>query len=369
MVVKNKKKQRTKSRFRLFLLKHHKPILLISSTFLGIFLLEILVRVLDVHPKPLDPLPIPSYQLSQDPTISYEYRPNYTPDSEPYDNSHLGYQINGAGFRDYDYREEKPKDVYRIIVLGDSTTAGNSISNIENTYTKQLEKKLNATSSTKIRYEVLNMGVGGYHTMQEVQTLKVKGLKYKPDLVLLTFCVNDYDMRADGGVYWALKRANPLINENHWSSLYNLLVRYSRLAFIIHYKWIFPKISHDELRGNYEEWYSKNVLKGESTVKAGLTLLSELQLNGFAAYVAILPAFSDSFAKYGFASIHERVLNDAKQFSGIKVFDLTSYFAKYDEDGKKFSADAVHLNEYGHKVMAEILLSLFKEFNTPKKTQ
>jgi hypothetical protein len=38
---------------------------------------EILVRVLGLGPHLLDPLFIPKYQLSDNSTLVYEYRPNY----------------------------------------------------------------------------------------------------------------------------------------------------------------------------------------------------------------------------------------------------------------------------------------------------
>jgi hypothetical protein len=124
----------------------------------------VVVRVADVAPRPLEPLHVPNYQISDNPVIGYEYRPGYGPTDEPFDSSHRGYSINRAGFRDHEYPLEKPPGVYRILVLGDSTTAGNGIANLDRTYTKVLEKILNEDGDRK--FEVLNMGVGGYHTMQ-----------------------------------------------------------------------------------------------------------------------------------------------------------------------------------------------------------
>ena len=46
--------------------------------------------------------------------------------------------------------------------------------------------------------EVLNFGVSGYNTQQEVETLREKGLRYSPDLVVLAVCVNDALSHAGG---------------------------------------------------------------------------------------------------------------------------------------------------------------------------
>jgi hypothetical protein len=42
-----------------------------------------------------------------------------------------------------------------------------------------------------LNYEVLNFGVSGYGTFEEKELLKEKGLKYKPDMVILEFVSDD----------------------------------------------------------------------------------------------------------------------------------------------------------------------------------
>lgn len=331
-------------------------VLITGSIVLALLILEVLVRVLDVPPKPLAPLPVPSYRLSENPVIKYEYRPGYRPEDEPYDASHKGYTINSAGFRDYEYKVAKPEGTYRIIALGDSTTAGNGIPDVDKTYPKQLEKLLNGENQSGKHYEVLNFGVGGYHTMQEVETLRVKGLEYSPDLVLLTFCMNDLDLNADGKVAKRLNKANLLSDEEVGTRLYSALLRLSRLAFIVHHR---LKLSRHITR--QEEWYVTDVLKGRSTVEAGLELLSELQQeHGFRALVLILPGFNATFDNYRYGDIHEKVFQAAEGLPGITVIDLLPLFAGLDGDGKTFTLDSLHMNEYGHKSMAEILLPIIR---------
>ena len=70
-------------------------------------------------------------------------------------------KINSHGFRDYEYNQKKPRDIYRIIVLGDSATYGYGIE-LEDTYPKILEVLLNSESKHK-KFEVLNMGFAGFN--------------------------------------------------------------------------------------------------------------------------------------------------------------------------------------------------------------
>jgi len=98
-------------------------------------------------------------------------------------------KINSDGFRDREFSIQKPKGTYRIIALGDSMTFDWGL-NIEDTWPKQLENKLN-TLNNGINYEVLNFGVPGYNTFGEVEMFKERGMKYNPDMIILGFLYND----------------------------------------------------------------------------------------------------------------------------------------------------------------------------------
>ena len=340
--------------------KVEKFVMLPASCVLAILMMEIIVRMLDISPRPLAPLPISTYRLSANPAIRYEYRPGYRPTDQPFDGSHKGFAINRAGFRDYEYPEQKPEGTYRIVVLGNSTTAGNGVANLDNIYTKRLEKLLNTSTDPSIRYEVLNMGVGGYQPLQEIETLREKGLKYNPDMVLVTFSTNDFELRTDGGVYGRLLATN-----KNYVGIYDKLLRQSRLAFILNYRFKIALKTYDEISlKTYDEIYIKDILKGQTTVRAGLSLLSKLQEeHGFIAIAVILPAFNAHFDEYKFGHIHEKVFRSAEDLSNIELIDLLQSFARVDNNADKFSYDGVHMNEYGHDVMAKILLPIVQAFS------
>jgi lysophospholipase L1-like esterase len=198
------------------------------------------------------------------------------------------------------------------------------------------------------------MGVGGYHTMQEIETLRVKGLKYNPDLVLVTLCLNDFDLRSDGGVHKTLLERSRVPTRTTSTESYARLLQISRVAFIIHHRLRYSQTA-------YEDFYAKNILKGQTTVRAGFALLSELrQRHGFSALVTILPVFVDPFDKYKYTNIHEKVFQAAEGLPRINVIDLLPSFARLDNSAEKFSYDGLHLNEHGHQAMAEILLPIIE---------
>lgn len=99
-------------------------------------------------------------------------------------------EINSYGMRDKEFNLHDIEDYYKIAVLGDSHTASFKVKNIEDTFPSQIEKYLNAASPHK-PVRVLNFGVPGYNTAQELEALKSKVLAFQPKLVILQYCLND----------------------------------------------------------------------------------------------------------------------------------------------------------------------------------
>jgi len=98
---------------------------------------------------------------------------------------------NGAGFHDFEHAIEKPLNVYRIVVVGDSFIEGLS-SPIESSFTQQLEQMLQPNVRDR-RVEVINLGMGGTGPAQYLRILEVKGMAYRPDLVIMSiFPDNDF---------------------------------------------------------------------------------------------------------------------------------------------------------------------------------
>ena len=100
-------------------------------------------------------------------------------------------QINSQGLRDHEYSLIKPPGVYRILILGDSTTLGWGVP-ITETTAKILERQLNAEHVRGYEhFEVINGGVGNYDTVQEVTYYKTRGRDFHPDMVVLGYFIND----------------------------------------------------------------------------------------------------------------------------------------------------------------------------------
>lgn len=98
---------------------------------------------------------------------------------------------NSAGFHDVEHHVEKPPNVYRIVVLGDSFIEGLAVP-IESGFTQQLESLLQVEIKDR-RVEVLNLAVSGIGPAQYLRMLERRGLGYTPDLVLMAvYPENDF---------------------------------------------------------------------------------------------------------------------------------------------------------------------------------
>ena len=101
------------------------------------------------------------------------------------------FNVNRWGFRDQEFveRDKDPVEQYRIMVLGDSMTAGIGVAE-ESRYTNVLEKMLNDHYPGK-KIDVINLGVQGFETVQEDKIMKRMWDVVKPDLVIVGLCEND----------------------------------------------------------------------------------------------------------------------------------------------------------------------------------
>jgi len=126
-------------------------------------------------------------QPSRYAAIVYELRPNVR-------GRFMGQPllINARGLRDYEYSTHKEPGTFRIVGVGDSSLFGWGV-RLEDSGLKVLERRLNERFRPQ-KFEVIDFAVPGYNTAMEAETFVRKCVDYAPDLVLLNFNTNDYDV-------------------------------------------------------------------------------------------------------------------------------------------------------------------------------
>jgi hypothetical protein len=154
-----------------------KKLLLLSAGLLvGLVVAELGLRVLRIsYPLPYAPDPVCGTRLQPG------FRGWWMKEGKAF------IQINQYGFRHGQRGPDKPPGTLRLAVLGDSFIEAFQVPD-EQTFCAVLERELAGCDAFRGRsIEVLNFGVSGYGTTQELLMLREYVWQYDPDLVVLAF--------------------------------------------------------------------------------------------------------------------------------------------------------------------------------------
>lgn len=153
-----------------------KLLLIVAGLVFGLVIMEIALRIIG-YTYPIWYMP--------DPYRGYSLRPNvegwYTREGKSY------VRVNSDGLRDRERVKPKPPNTVRIAVVGDSFTEAMHVPQ-EDTFCWLMERELKTCPAFAGKdVEVINFGVSGYGTAQELITLRRKVWDYQPDMVILAF--------------------------------------------------------------------------------------------------------------------------------------------------------------------------------------
>src|SRR5437763_1131755 len=155
-------------------------LLVLFGVVFGLALVEIGLRLIGYS--------YPEFYVS-DARRGYSLRPNmegwYRKEGE------ANVRINSDGLRDREHWKIKPLNTFRIAVLGDSFVEALQVP-FEESFCYLIEQQLRSCPARAGHdVEVINFGVSGYGTAQELITLRSEVWQYSPDLVLLAVTTNN----------------------------------------------------------------------------------------------------------------------------------------------------------------------------------
>jgi lysophospholipase L1-like esterase len=281
---------------------------------------------------------------SADPRLQFELKPGSTVQAE------VEYRINAFGMRNPEVSETKAPGVRRIAVLGDSIAFGYWVSEAD-AFPRRLERLLDGGG----RVEVLNFGVPGYNLDQEIEMLRVRALRFSPDLVLVAFCLNDLE-----GIFsyeYGLTEDRSNRTRTLSGRALELLLERSRL-----FSWLEYRLAELEARRSFVR--ARNPLRGPlyelAVAEQGKALEDRFSTlaailksgGGVPGLVAIFPIFGNRFAAYPHRDLHG-VVAAAARASGLKAVDLLDCYEAYDVWDVR--VDVVHPSPMGHGVAAHAI--------------
>lgn len=155
--------------------------------------------------------------------------------------------INSSGMHDREHAVAKPAGVFRIAAIGDSMTEAMQVP-LDRNFCSVMERRLAGCAALGgKRPEVLNFGVSGYGTAQELIMLRERVWKYQPDLVLVAmFPGNDIRdnqqtlVRSEYNPYLTLHEGKieiedpPLPKEDALRRLRDVILDHSRVLQVIY---------------------------------------------------------------------------------------------------------------------------------------
>jgi len=139
--------------------------------------------------------------LEYDSFLGFKYIPNIKA-RIPHENGGYLIKVNNSGFRcEYDYIKEK-KGKSRVLLFGDSFTAGDGVSN-KYRYGDLLEKKIS-------NLEIYNFGLPGSGTDQQYLAYKKYAMDIEHDLLVISILVENIDRVYSHYRYWVDESGHPL---------------------------------------------------------------------------------------------------------------------------------------------------------------
>lgn len=212
----------------------------------------------------------------------------------------------------------------------------------EDCFESILEKEANLIKKT----EIINFGTGNYNTEQEVNLFLKKGLKYKPDHVVVFYFLNDAEVTP---------------KKSKWNFL-----SYSR-SFSFVWLRLRSLNLNSAKRKSFKEYYSNLYNEDQqgwlNTKSAFQELKKECLESNTKLQVILLPELHN-LEEYIFIDEHQKVMSFLKK-EGIDCLDLSPFFSQVKNPFELWVApDDAHPNDKAHKMIAEYSINfIFGEKN------
>ncbi|MCE9637501.1 MAG: hypothetical protein K8T90_17490 [Planctomycetes bacterium] len=270
--------------------------------------------------------------------------PEHIWDRDPYGRlppgARMSYEINAAGLRG----PLPPPGRDTVLVLGDSFTFGEGVP-FEQTFVSRIERTLATRERSAPAQALVNAGIPGYGTEQELARLPEWLDRFRPRAVVVVFLMND--VMPDG--------ETPLANDRRRGADDGQDDPGSGLAL-----WRLLRSVGDRARNDraLEDWYvsfyfGENQRRWDET-RPRLTAMRDLAAAKGARFGVVLFPIIHRLAENPFAAVHAEI-GHACRASGIPFLDLTPALAVESDQALWVHPTDHHPDARAHELAADAM--------------
>lgn len=289
----------------------------------------------------------------------------------------------------YDWRDrrsgyaiEKPKQTFRILVLGDSITFGWGVKK-EEAFPQRLEDMLN-NSSSEIKFEVINFGFAGMNTIYELELLtsrglnpetwrpdaRYRGLAYQPDLILLEYTTNDANTSMQSLwelAYYTKNQARLNSGAYSWpipEKLDKYLLYNSRfyLYFMELYGRALIRLGLRPSAVEHESYRFQDDSIGWVLSREAMLKIANIGKKIDIPTVLFVYPMMGSFENYPMQGVHQKI-ERAAEIYGFNVLDIVPAFRESGIPGKYLRVSLIdsHPSAKAHEITAKAIFEYLKK--------
>lgn len=262
------------------------------------------------------------------------------------------FSINSIGLRDSE--DDLNKKFRKVLIAGDSYTFGHGIYNRNQVWTEVLEKRI-AENISDVR--VLNMGVPGYNTVQEVERFSRISRIVKAEAVILAWHTNDEDdtpiiIRKGNDLlrlqYGTLPESTNLGETGTW-----LLSRSALFRRVALYFFRFQYAREDDFEQRWRRQRQFEMLKAMERMN------SICKAKSIKPAIVLIPSIPELGSQYPWRQEHKMVSHKAEEMEWI-VLDLSAPLSQVPPENITFIPEDTHPNAEGHKMIAEAVMPVIQ---------
>lgn len=257
--------------------------------------------------------------------------------------------VSSLGLRSPEIEEKKAAGVRRLLVLGDSVTFGWGIRE-EDSFARRLEAMLRAAPACPS--EVVNAGVSGYGSIEELDYFANEGVRLEPDAVLIYQVENDYMA--------ATPRTSALaMFMKDWIFYRSYLVNASFLA----YQKLRWQVAAQAAGGDTAAYAAQQRTWGSLPGAAqSLDALRKIAALAHERGIAVvLASHPNNLADPSLDAERTRLLRELAAADDLRFVDVAPAFAGMRPEALAVSETDRHPNALGHALIAGLLLPAVRE--------